>query len=273
MKCMLRWVLGSILLLFTLSMALASSVIVEKNSDIPIKERAELSKILKSVGLSIPKIHIYQLGKDISISGVKDSKTQFKIQQTTTTFENYRNTIILDENSHVIGLSLQGSFNKIYPLTTLSGLRWLILAGNNLKEVPGLDKLKSLQELSLPGNKISELQHLTLPLLRYLYLRNNKLVSIYPLSDLKALEYLDISVNEITDMSPLNKLKKLRYLEISSNPFQELLLSHLSRLRVLEASGKAVRIASFSDLPNLKELDLTNQKLEKIEGLNGLKRL
>ena len=58
MKCMLRWVLGSILLLFTLSMALASSVIVEKNSDIPIKERAELSKILKSVGLSIPRIHI-----------------------------------------------------------------------------------------------------------------------------------------------------------------------------------------------------------------------
>ena len=87
MKCMLRWLLGLTLLLFIFS-ALASSVVIEKNSDIPIKERAELSKILKSVGLSIPKIHIYQLGKDISISGVKDSKTQFKIQQTTTTFEN-----------------------------------------------------------------------------------------------------------------------------------------------------------------------------------------
>ncbi|MEF8756274.1 MAG: PKD domain-containing protein [Accumulibacter sp.] len=93
----------------------------------------------------------------------------------------------------------------------------------------GLEQLKNLRSLKLPGQNLSSLSWTTsdvphsLAELRHLHtldLSSNQLQDISALSALSDLEVLLLSGNRITDVTPLSKLEKLAVLDLSNNRIQ-----------------------------------------------------
>ena len=85
-------------------------------------------------------------------------------------------------------------------------LQMLDLSGIGISglDLSPLSKLKSLQELNLQHNPISDIYDLGgLPKLRRLNLASNRICDIFPLQHFVQLEYLNLAQNKITDIEPL----------------------------------------------------------------------
>ena len=90
----------------------------------------------------------------------------------------------------------------------------------------------SLYTLSL--STLHFLSNLYLPNLQELFLYDNQITDISPLSSLTNLTYLNISYNKIIDISPLSHLTNLTHLDITHNNISDISsLSHLIDLKAL----------------------------------------
>ena len=95
----------------------------------------------------------------------------------------------------------------------LSGLKRLLLGGNEISDISQLKHLKKLEFLQLIGNNISDITPLKgLTNLKTLLLIGNNISDVTPLKGLTNLEKLELSPNEPMDISPLKILTKLKYL-------------------------------------------------------------
>eukprot|EP01127_Copromyxa_protea_P010567 TRINITY_DN2576_c0_g3_i1.p1 TRINITY_DN2576_c0_g3~~TRINITY_DN2576_c0_g3_i1.p1 ORF type:complete len:711 (-),score=90.68 TRINITY_DN2576_c0_g3_i1:365-2497(-) len=108
-------------------------------------------------------------------------------------------------------------------LVSLPSLETLKLSGNEISSIPDLDTSKTLKDLQLRWNKISEfpVNLLKLESLTNLDLAANDLVEISDnISDLCNLTSLNLSHNRLTKLPlSLAKLTKLNSLHIDENPF------------------------------------------------------
>ena len=96
----------------------------------------------------------------------------------------------------------------------------LDLTQNLLTDVTGLEKLTQLMELSLGGNRLTNvpksLEKLTQ--LTELSLNGNRLTNVKGLEKLTKLTDLSIDGNQLTSVKGLEKLTKLKLLSLHGNP-------------------------------------------------------
>ncbi len=122
-------------------------------------------------------------------------------------------------------------------------LQVLDLSGIQLSRFWVLDKLKSLQELYLQDNFISDIDSLgVVPQLRRLNLASNRICDIFPLQQLVQLEYLNLVENKVTDIEPLVNnvgLSQGDIVILEDNPLSE--VSVEQHIPALEARGVIVK--------------------------------
>ena len=97
--------------------------------------------------------------------------------------------------------------SDLTPLSRLTSLRHLNVAGCEISDICPLRTLRNLQILLLGYNRISDITPLAnLTHLTDLYLDHNQIVDVRPLQGLIRLKHLEIENNQIADFSPLDGL-------------------------------------------------------------------
>ena len=113
----------------------------------------------------------------------------------------------------------RGSDYSLSPLSSLTSLRRLRLAGNRISDVSSLAGLINLKRLDLPQNQIVDLSPLSsLTGLTELYLHANRISDVSSLAGLINLEWLDLRVNQIVDISSLDRLAAHTHVSWLNNP-------------------------------------------------------
>ncbi|MDR1135731.1 MAG: InlB B-repeat-containing protein [Clostridiales Family XIII bacterium] len=162
-------------------------------------------------------------------------------------------------------------------------LKLLSLANNNITSLENIKNNRTLLELRLQGNQISDVRDLRLmTALQALYLGNNKLKNVFAgsqegnisyLKYLTELEILYLNDNDIEDVDYLETLTKLVALNVSGNRIQT--LGFLSRrgatMTELYAENNEIQTFSFvKDLTKLRKLMLSDNSSIYESALPGL---
>ena len=104
-------------------------------------------------------------------------------------------------------------------LEKLTQLKTLHLSGNQLTSVEALEKLTQLEGLHLDGNHLTDAKGLEkLTQLKTLYLIGNQLTSVKELEKLTQLTWLNLNGNKLTDVKGLENLDQLKDLDLYNNP-------------------------------------------------------
>lgn len=161
-------------------------------------------------------------------------------------------TEIISQQELEIPDSLQ--INDISPLSKLTNLKSLSIAGNPVKSLIPLRNLTKLEVLECQGSQVK-----TLTSLRYS----------------TSLRHLNFSNTMIWDLTPVAKFSFLERLYFNRTPIDDLLpLAKLEFIKDLRfANSNVVNIDSLKNLNNLEVLNLTSTNVQSIEALEGLKRL
>ena len=118
------------------------------------------------------------------------------------------------------------SLEGIEECTALQNLR---ISNNYICSMPCItrfNKLRNLTELRLSKNKLTKFPfaYLSLPMLRALYLEENKISEVEPVLGCPLLEKLEMAFNEVTqlkDIASLSPCQRLKFLNLSENPIAE----------------------------------------------------
>lgn len=133
-------------------------------------------------------------------------------------------------------------------------LTQLMVDGENIKNLSGLEKAVNLETLSLWGTKVVDLTPIQgLTKLAYLDLDETGVINLHPIKSLTNLSSLYVSYLGVKDFSPILGLKNLNALGLAGNDLKKL--------------------PNLSSLNNLVELDLTGNELASLKGLEGANRL
>ena len=198
-----------------------------------------------------------------------------------------RNNNITTLGEDLSGLSNLETFdagnNNICDLSSLDdlvSLKKLILNDNNLgcegtsPDFSSLLNATSLEELNLENNgltSISDLAGKNLPL-KKLFLQDNLLTDITPISSFTSLLELDLSNNLISDINDLSGMINLTVINLNDNLLTEftdlLLISGLEEIYL--HNNEITEIPPIGlEWPNLALIDLHNNLLDDISGVKG----
>jgi len=154
--------------------------------------------------------------------------------------------------------------SDLRPLSSLVGLRQLVLHGNEISDLEPLSFLENLTSLQLGYNNISDVSDLSsLTNLTLLGLIENDISDISPLASLSNLQELRLTSNEISDITPLGELTTLQRLFLNNNQITDITpLGSLTNLDILNVSGNQISNADvLSQLPELDEVFLFNNPI------------
>ena len=134
-----------------------------------------------------------------------------------------------------------------------------------------LSRLTALDAFMAEVTSLVGIQNLT-RLTDYLFLDENSISDISPLSGLRSLLDLNLGYNSITDISALSGLTNMLFLQLDANSITDLsALSGPRRLRGLSVSGNSVSdISVLSSLTSLTFINLTGSSISDINALSGL---
>ncbi|KXS99744.1 hypothetical protein AC578_10403 [Pseudocercospora eumusae] len=154
--------------------------------------------------------------------------------------------------------------------------RQLDLHDQGLRSVYGLnDFCGGLQDMNVSGNDISYLEGAP-GTLRNLVAKNCLLSSLTPWTHLMNLQYLDISGNQLDNLTGLECLIHLRELRADDNNIESLDgvlgLDGLLKLRARRNKLRSLDL-EYSQWQRLEELDLCDNEICHVRGLNTLERL
>lgn len=163
---------------------------------------------------------------------------------------------ISDENLQIaINEALyKDNLNEQVTLKEMYSLEYLNLNNKNIENLSGIEFAKNLKKIDLSYNKIEEIR---------------------PLSSLILLEELNLSDNEITDISNIKYLKNLKRLDLSNVVRNLNIEDEIVELDDLneDTHNSIKNISPISDLPNLVELNLSNNEISDISPLLNLNNL
>ena len=184
---------------------------------------------------------------------------------------------IPDDNLRaVIAAALGKAPNAPITPDEMATLTVLEAAGEDIRNLAGLEFATNLIELSLEFNNITDVSPLSgLNNLRWLYLSANNITDVSPLASLNNLLDLWLGSNNITDVSPLASLNNLSILSLSANNITDVSpLASLNNLRILSLGANNIAdVSPLSGLTNLIRLGLSGNGLADVSSLSGLTRL
>jgi len=189
-----------------------------------------------------------------------------------------------------------GAVKDLTDLKHFTGLKMLIIADTEVKDLSPLSSLNNLQAVFFIGcNITADLASLSnLPSLRALDIRRSPVSDLSPLGNMTNLNELCITglgeagisalsalshltnlttlklfENNIQDISPLSNLTGLTELDLSFNEISDIApLSNLTNLTTLRLDNNQISdIASLSQLTNLTTLGLSNNQISDISPL------
>lgn len=144
-------------------------------------------------------------------------------------------------------------------LSSLAGLRRLVIASPQVTELGPLAALASLRELDISGTGVADLGPIArLSALERLSAPATRVGDLKPLAGLESLEVLELSATPVRDLMPLAELRRLRRLDVSNTPVADLApLARLERLEELDVARTQVRdLGPLQALPALRHLAL-----------------
>ncbi|XP_060080190.1 leucine-rich repeat-containing protein 23-like isoform X1 [Ylistrum balloti] len=132
-------------------------------------------------------------------------------------------------------------------------LRYVDVSKNNLKDISCLSALTHMLTLKADYNMITSVKLEEMPFLQVASFNFNKINSLEGVSH-PMLEHLSLNNNEITEISGLDEAK-------------------LARLHTLEVRGNKLKTTGGVHLPNLKNLFMAANTIDKIEDMESLRSL
>lgn len=162
----------------------------------------------------------------------------------------------------------------------LKNLKILNLYLNKLKKIE-INEMPSLSDIDLENNKLEEVRFSNLPKLNFLDCSKNPIKKIY-LDNCKEIKRINLSQNRsiknLEQIVGLNKLKKIEGIDI-----YDCRLSSINNLTSPKITHLDLSSNNFKNLKNTKEknsfpknlvnLDLSNNKLESLEGIEIFSKL
>ena len=191
------------------------------------------------------------------------------------------------------------SVSSVAELAPLTGLKYLDLSGNTLRNLSPLSGMTALEELYLGNNAVNSLEALT-PLkalrvldvsynaisdltpvyalkstLTELYAGNNQIASILGIADLRKLTNLDLSYNNLSDVKMLTALTEVYQLDLSNNAIPSISgLETMKKLRLLDVSyNQITELPPFAPDCELVSIDLNHNQVALLDPLSGLPML
>ncbi len=168
------------------------------------------------------------------------------------------------------------SSSSLIQLISMSNLKILHLQNNNLASLNMLSSMKSLRDVSVAGNPLTQtaletlrlLPNLTALTLSDLNLNDmNFVTSLFPNPDNATL--LVLHDNQISDISPLQALPNLRHLHIARNPIEDFsYIQNLESLTNLTLSD--TNFTNFEALKNLSQLTWLSIQSNALQDVSGL---
>ena len=225
-----------------------------------------------------------------------NSLAELVILNTALTPEDVKIISTLPKLTHLtlVGCGLSG----IQDLSACSGLVYLDMNNNAVKDLSPLADLRSLNYLNMSHNAISDLSALkdltkldwldvsyntitsTAPLaacsaMTRLYIQNNSLTALEGVGNLANLTHLYAANNQIADVSPLRDNINLTELDISYNAVTD--ITQLDTLKLLQnfnfAHNQVTALPAFPKDSHLVLIDGTENQLSSIDALGGLPQL
>ncbi|KAH7715339.1 leucine Rich Repeat family protein [Aphelenchoides avenae] len=160
--------------------------------------------------------------------------------------------------------------------TIRATLTRLILEGNNITEIHGLDALVNLESLSISFNFLKKIEGLSnLVKVKILGLKDNMIEKIEGLDTLVNLEELVLSGNRIKAIEGLDNQRNLRELCLAGNRIRKLEnISQLTQLRMLSiGANRITKLENLDTLADLEELCVADQGIETLDGIQKLNKL
>jgi internalin A len=189
-------------------------------------------------------------------------------QETTVSFPDINLEVVIRDLIHK-------SSGDIYS-SDLAQITTIIAQQKSISNLSGIEYCDNLTYLYLDDNQISDISPLSdLIDLKELSLSSNSISNISPLSALYSLQYLFISGNLVSDLSPISHLSGLEYLELHENQISDISpLSELTNLIWLTFDSNSIsNISAISMLNSLQHLSADNNQISQLSPLSSLTNL
>ncbi|EHD1150531.1 LPXTG cell wall anchor domain-containing protein [Listeria monocytogenes] len=170
--------------------------------------------------------------------------------------------------------TLPAPINQIFPDTDLAeGIR-AVLQKASVTDVVTQEELESITKLVVAGEKVASIQGIEyLTNLEYLNLNGNQITDISPLSNLVKLTNLYIGTNKITDISALQNLTNLRELYLNEDNISDISpLANLTKMYSLNlgANHNLSDLSPLSNMTGLNYLTVTESKVKDVTPIANL---
>ncbi|EAC2891049.1 LPXTG cell wall anchor domain-containing protein [Listeria monocytogenes] len=171
----------------------------------------------------------------------------------------------------------KASVTDVVTQEELESITKLVVAGEKVASIQGIEYLTNLEYLNLNGNQITDISPLSnLVKLTNLYIGTNKITDISALQNLTNLRELYLNEDNISDISPLANLTKMYSLNLGANHNLSDLspLSNMTGLNYLTVTESKVKdVTPIANLTDLYSLSLNYNQIEDISPLASLTSL
>lgn len=244
--------------------------------------------------------------EDLAIDSVPAGQLSYLASMVNIASLQIRNTAVNTEELKLIGslpmlkrLTLSGcGLSTAAGLETATGITYLDLSQNTIRDLTPLQSMTGLQELYLQHNAVNDLSLLSgltaltkldvsynllnaltpvynCTTLTSLSANNNTISSVAGIEKLVALENFNLSTNTLLDVSHLAACTALKELDISSNMVEDITaLASLSNIEVLNFSHNSViELPAFEKNCALITIDGSHNQITSLEALKKLENL
>ncbi|MDD45533.1 LPXTG cell wall anchor domain-containing protein [Listeria monocytogenes] len=171
----------------------------------------------------------------------------------------------------------KASVTDVVTQEELESITKLVVAGEKVASIQGIEYLTNLEYLNLNGNQITDISPLSnLVKLTNQYIGTNKITDISALQNLTNLRELYLNEDNISDISPLANLTKMYSLNLGANHNLSDLspLSNMTGLNYLTVTESKVKdVTPIANLTDLYSLSLNYNQIEDISPLASLTSL
>lgn len=219
-------------------------------------------------------INLIEDRPDNNLVSFADSRLEEKVRKLIKKPNGY---IFTSDVAHLTSLNLRyGGIRNLSGIEKLTSLNQLDISNNSVSDFSPLSALTNLTDLNLYGNRIVDLTTLgALTSLTKLNLESNSIVDLTPLSALTNLTELNLESNNIVALTPLSTLTKLTILKLNYNKIVDLgPLSTLTNLTALDLKyNQIVNLSPLAALTTLTGINLSSNKIVDLSPLSPLTHL